>query len=66
MPFDLAAGRPVPTAGASDSDALLATMLGAHRTLMALSERNRLQFKDVVEALERESETRRGQDKKQR
>ena len=37
-------------------DVLLATMLDAHRTLMSLSEHNRLQFKDVVEALERESE----------
>jgi anti-anti-sigma factor len=59
MPVDLPGGRPVPTPGARDSDALLATMLGAHRTLMALSERNRLEFKDVVEALERESESRR-------
>ncbi len=37
----------------------LATMLGAHRALMELSELNRLEFKDVVEALERESEVHR-------
>jgi anti-anti-sigma factor len=41
-----------------DDDTLIATMLGAHRTLMALSEHNRLQFRDVVEMLEQEAGTR--------
>jgi anti-anti-sigma factor len=49
-----------------DTNALLTTMLSAHRTLMALSERNRLQFKDVVEVLEQESAARReGADRRQ-
>lgn len=34
---------------------LLSTMLDAHQALMSLSEQNRMQFKDVVEALERET-----------
>ena len=50
--------RPLET-GRYKEDEILATMLGAHRVLMALSEENRLQFKDVVEALEKESESRR-------
>lgn len=50
--------KPLDTPGATDENALLATMLGAHRALMSLSEQNRLQFKDVVEALQRESESR--------
>lgn len=58
MPFDLGLERPVRTRGESSQDDLLATMLGAHRTLMSLSEHNRMQFKDVVEALEREAEKR--------
>jgi len=44
------------TSSERNRDSLLATMLGAHRTLMTLSEQNRLQFKDVVAALEKESE----------
>jgi len=59
MPLDLGEQRAVRTPSESSRDALLATMLGAHRTLMSLSEHNRMQFKDVVEALERESDARR-------
>jgi anti-anti-sigma factor len=59
MPFGPVEARELATAVGRDGDALLATILGAHRTLMALSEHNRLQFKDVVEALEQESEARR-------
>jgi len=47
------------TPSPGNDDALLVTMLRAHRTLMSLSERNRLQFKEVVQVLERESEARR-------
>jgi len=47
--------RELATASGRDDDALLATMLRAHRTLMALSEHNRLQFRDVVETLEQEA-----------
>jgi anti-anti-sigma factor len=47
------------TSARGDDDALLVTMLRAHRTLMSLSEQNRLQFKEVVQVLERESEARR-------
>ena len=47
------------TTSSCNDDALLLTMLRAHRTLMALSERNREQFKEVVQVLERESEARR-------
>jgi len=36
---------------------MLVTMIGAHRTLMGLSEHNRLQFKDVLEILEQEAGT---------
>ena len=50
--------RELATVPGHDDDALLATMLGAHRTLMALSEHNRLQFRDVVEMLEQEAGTR--------
>ena len=50
--------RVLATSGVREDDDLLATMLDAHRTLMSLSEHNRLQFKDVVEVLERESEAR--------
>lgn len=46
------------TAGTPGDEELLATMLDAHRALMSLSEQNRLQFKDVVEALQKESEVR--------
>ena len=56
MPFGPVEARELGTAVGRDGDAMLATMLGAHRTLMALSEYNRLQFKEVVEALEQESE----------
>jgi anti-anti-sigma factor len=53
----------VPTrpleAGRYKEDEVLAAMLGAHRVLMSLSEQNRLQFKDVVDALEKESKSRR-------
>jgi anti-anti-sigma factor len=59
MPIALMDTRVLSPSGSSNPDALLATMLGAHRTLMGLSEQNRLQFKDVVEALERESAARR-------
>ena len=45
--------------GRYKEDEILAAMLGAHRVLMSLSEENRLQFKDVVEALEKESGSRR-------
>lgn len=55
MPLGPLEERELATAVGRDGDALLATVLGAHRTLMALSEHNRLQFKDVVEALEQES-----------
>ena len=55
MPFGPLEERELETAVGSDEDALLATMLGAHRTLMALNERNRLQFKDVVEIMEKET-----------
>ncbi len=55
MPFGPVEARKLVTAVERDGNALLATMLGAHRTLMALSEYNRLQFKDVVEVLEQES-----------
>lgn len=51
--------RALKTPDESGEDALLDIMLGAHRTLMSLSAQNRLQFKDVVEALERESEAHR-------
>lgn len=47
--------REIATDAGRDHAALLATMLGAHRTLMALSEHNRLEFQDVVDALEQES-----------
>jgi anti-anti-sigma factor len=49
------AERLLTAPGARDEDVLLDTMLRAHRTLMELSEHNRLQFKEVVEALQRES-----------
>ena len=55
MPFGPMEERELETAAGSDEDALLATMLEAHRTLMGLNERNRLQFKDVVGAMEAES-----------
>jgi anti-anti-sigma factor len=50
--------RPLET-GRYKEDDILAAMLGAHRALMSLSEQNRLQFEDVVQALEREAESRR-------
>jgi anti-anti-sigma factor len=50
--------RPLET-GRYEEDDILAAMLGAHRVLMSLSEQNRLQFEDVVQALEREAESRR-------
>ena len=53
------AERALATPGACDEDILLGTMLRAHRTLMELSEHNRLQFKEVVEALQRESKAHR-------
>lgn len=62
MPFGPEETQEVETAVGRDGDALLATMLSAHRTLMALSEHNHLQFKDVVEALEKEAEARRRED----
>ena len=52
--------RALDTETQPDDGAYLATMLRAHRTLMALSARNRLQFRDVVQALERESEALQG------
>jgi anti-anti-sigma factor len=58
-PREEAEDRVLATDVGRDDDALLRTMLAAHRTLMALSERNRLQFKDVVEMLEQESAARR-------
>jgi anti-anti-sigma factor len=51
--------RPLETHKYKEDD-ILAAMLGAHRVLMSLSEQNRLQFKDVVDALEQESEARQG------
>jgi anti-anti-sigma factor len=59
MQFGPVEARELAPATGRDGDALLATMLGAHRTLMALSEHNRLQFKDVVEAMEQESKAHR-------
>jgi len=59
MPLGYLEERLLRTTSACDDDALLFTMLRAHRTLMSLSERNRLQFTEVVQVLERESEARR-------
>lgn len=47
-------GESVGGAGDVDDAALGATVLDAHRALMALNERNRDQFADVVAALEAE------------
>lgn len=50
-----------PVASSTGGDAtpaeLGATMLAAHRALMALNDANRAQFSDVVDALERETGT---------
>ena len=51
--------RALKTPNERQEDVLLDTMLRAHRTLMALSECNRLQFQEVVEALKRESKVQR-------
>ena len=61
MPIGHLEERLLNTTSACNDDALLLTVLRAHRTLMSLSERNRLQFKDVVQILERESGARREQ-----
>lgn len=62
-------GRPIAAEGAivveggadeADDDAMAHTVLEAHRALMALNERNREQFKDVVAILELEQAERRG------
>ncbi|MCU7843848.1 MAG: STAS domain-containing protein [Candidatus Thiodiazotropha sp. (ex Monitilora ramsayi)] len=60
MPFSPAEARELETDIGREEDTLLATMLGAHRALMVLSEHNRLQFRDVVKVLERESEVHHG------
>jgi hypothetical protein len=59
--FDLVEEAPSPgkdtrplTALAPDRYSLGRTMLEAHRTLMALNDRNRDQFADVVSLLERQ------------
>jgi len=60
-------GEPPPVTGPTrpletrryKEDEVLVAMLRAHRVLMSLSEENRVQFNDVVEALERESGARR-------
>jgi len=59
MPIGHLEERLLKATNVCDDDALLVTMLRAHRTLMSLSERNREQFKEVVQVLERESEARR-------
>jgi anti-anti-sigma factor len=56
MPLGPMREQPLQPPREANGGALLASMLSAHRALMALSEHNRLQFKDVVDALERESE----------
>ena len=57
MPFGPLELRELETEVGQQNADLLNTILGAHRTLMELSEHNRLQFKDVVEAIEQESES---------
>lgn len=47
-------------AGATDDETMARTVLEAHRALMALNERNREQFKDVVAILELEQAQRGG------